>query len=91
MTLAACSGSDAVNGTVPLVVKWRDYAPGLQAKIDAMAAAKDCDGLQFEFNDIGGTNLAVRNRTDHGNEEILNYIDTKERAVNCFNLVTTTS
>ena len=91
MTLAACSSSDAGNSSVPLVVKWRDYAPGLQAKIDAMAAAKNCDGLQFEFNDIGGTNLAVRNRTDHGNEEILRYIDAKEREANCFNPVTTTS
>jgi hypothetical protein len=65
-------------------VAWRDYEPGLQAKIDAMAVAKDCAGMQLEFNEIGGTNLAVRNKFGHGNEEILQYIDLKERADNCF-------
>jgi hypothetical protein len=82
LTLAACSSSDgtAVTTTVP----WRDYAPGLQARIDAMALAKDCDGMQLEFNQIGGTNLEVRNKFGHGNVEVLTYIDSKEREANCF-------
>ena len=84
LILAACSGSDAGGSTTSLVVLWGDYAPGLQAKIDAMAVAKDCDGMQLQFNEIGGTNLEVRNRFGHGNLEILTYIDGKERAANCF-------
>jgi hypothetical protein len=83
-TLAACTGSDGSGTTTTTVVAWRDYEPGLQAKIDAMALAKDCDGMQLEFNEIGGTNLAVRNRYGHGNLEVLNYIDAKEREANCF-------
>ena len=63
---------------------WSDYAPGLQAKIDAMASAKDCDGMQAEFNQIGGTNLVMRARFGHGNVEVLGYIDDKERVANCF-------
>jgi hypothetical protein len=85
LVLVACGGSDAGSSTtVPLVVKWGDYEPGLQAKIDAMAVAKDCAGMQLEFNEIGGTNLAVRTKFGHGNEEILKYIDDKERAIDCF-------
>jgi hypothetical protein len=84
LILAACSGSDATSTTVAVVVQWRDYETGLQAKIDAMALAKDCDDMQLEFNEIGGTNLAVRTKFGHGNEEILNYIDGKERQDDCF-------
>jgi len=79
--LAACSGDKK---ETTLVVPWRDYEPGLQAKIDAMATAHDCQGLTIEFNQIGGTNLAVRTKFGHGNEEILQYIDTKEHGINCF-------
>ena len=70
-------------------MQWKDYAPSLQAKIDAMSNAKDCKGLQLEFNEIGATNLAVSNQFGHGNVEILDYIDNKERAASCFNVVTT--
>ena len=84
MTLAACAPSNGSGATTTTVVVWADYEAGLQAKIDAMAAVEDCDGMQLEFNEIGGTNLAVRNRTGHGNEAVLDYIDAKERAVNCF-------
>ena len=65
-------------------VPWSDYAPALQAKIDAMATAKDCEGLQAEFNQIGATNLAMRNRYGHGNFEVLKYIDDREREASCF-------
>ena len=65
-------------------VRWSDYAPSLHAKIDAMATAKDCDALQIEFNQIGATNLAMRNRFGHGNLEVLKYIDDKEREASCF-------
>jgi hypothetical protein len=85
LAFAACSSSDAKGSpAVNLPVLWSDYTPGLQAKIDAMASAKDCDGMQAEFNQIGGTNLVVRARFGHGNVEVLQYIDDKERQANCF-------
>ena len=84
LTLVACSSSDAAKAPVSLPVQWGDYTPGLQAKIDAMSLAKDCNGMQIEFNQIGATNLAVRNRFGHGNVEVLQYIDDKERDASCF-------
>ena len=90
LTLAACTGSDAIAPTTT-VVKWGDYEVGLQTKIDSMAVAKDCDGMQSVFNQIGGTNLAVRNKFGHGNEAILNYIDAKERVAACFPVATGTT
>ena len=83
MILSTSCSSDS-GGAESAGVAWADYAPGLQAKIDSMAAAKDCVGLQAEFNQIGATNLAMRNRTGHGNFDVLKYIDDKERAANCF-------
>ncbi len=84
LVLAGCSGSDGAAVTTTTVIAWKDYEPGLQTKIDAMAAAQDCDGMQTEFNQIGGTNLAVRNKFGHSNLAILAYIDAKERQANCF-------
>jgi len=90
--LCACSTDDRrTQDTVSTIVPWRDYEPSMQTKIDAMAAAKDCQGLLVQFNEIGGTNLAVRTKFGHGNEEILQYIDRKERAAGCFGPVTTTT
>jgi len=92
LTVCACSpnSSKTVTSTIGPVT-WKDYEPGLQARIDAMASAKDCDGLQSEFNAIGSTNLAVRNAHGHGNEEILHYIDVKENGANCFGQIATTT
>jgi hypothetical protein len=72
-------------------VEWADYEPSLQATIDAMAVAQDCDGMQLKFNEIGGTNLAERNKFGHGNEAVLTYIDAKERAADCFPTAATTT
>jgi hypothetical protein len=90
LSLGACSGSDAAKAPVNLPVQWGDYSPGLQAKIDAMSTAKDCNGMQDVFNQIGATNLAVRNKFGHGNVEVLQYIDDKERAASCFGSPATT-
>lgn len=89
LIVCACSSSDKVATTT--TVPWRDYEPGLQSQIDAMSAAKDCDGMQSVFNKIGATNLAVRNAHGHGNEEVLGYIDAKERAAGCFGTVPATT
>ena len=85
LVLVACSSdSPATSKDVP----WTDYEPGLQAKIDGWAAAKDCQNLTLEFNQIGGTNLAVRTKFGHGNEEILDYIDAEQHAAGCFDSAT---
>jgi len=89
LLLAACT-TNAAPAQTTVTVPWRDYEPSLQTKIDSMAAAKDCQGLLIQFNEIGGTNLAVRTQFGHGNEEILQYIDGKERAAGCFEATTTT-
>lgn len=82
LALAGCS-SDAAAPPASLGVSWQDYTPGLQAQIDTLATSEDCVGLQAVFNQIGGTNLAERNRFGHGNEAILKYIDAKEKSLNC--------
>ena len=86
LLLVACSS----DGGKSKVVAWKDYEPGLQAKIDGWAAAKDCNDLTLVFNEIGGTNLAVRTKLGHGNEEILDYIDAKQQAAGCFAATSTT-
>jgi hypothetical protein len=86
LLVAACSS----DGPTARVVAWKDYEPGLQAKIDGWATAKDCQHLTLEFNQIGGTNLAVRTKFGHGNEEILDYIDGQQHAAGCFDPASTT-
>jgi len=89
LALCACSnGGQSQDGAQ---IPWRDYPPSLQKKIDAMAAAKDCKGLLLEFNEIGGTNLAVRTKFGHGNTELLQYINTREERDHCFDAVRSTS
>ena len=86
LVLVACSSDSGTSKDVA----WKDYEPGLQAKIDGWATAKDCNDLTLEFNEIGGTNLAVRTKFGHGNEEILDYIDAKQHAAGCFDPTSTT-
>jgi len=88
LVLIACSGDGPAKSKE---VPWRDYEAGLQAKIDGWVTAKDCQDLTLEFNQIGGTNLAVRTKFGHGNEEILDYIDAKQHAAGCFDSPTATT
>ncbi len=82
--LASCSSDSGGAVQSEVGVQWGDYPPTLQAKIDALALAKDCDALQVEFNQADATNLATQNRVGHNNFELLKYIDDKQRAANCF-------
>lgn len=85
LTMVGCSTTNGGGTTTEsAAVLWRDYEPSLQAYIDGLATAKDCNGLQAKYNEIGATNLAERNRTGHGNFQVLKYIDDKEREANCF-------
>lgn len=65
-------------------VPWSDYAPGVQSRIDGLAAAKDCDSLQAEFDTADANNTATMNRTDHNNAALMGYIDDKMRAAGCY-------
>jgi hypothetical protein len=81
---ASCSSDGGAAVQRQVGVQWADYPPTLQAKIDALALAKDCVALQVEFNQADATNLATQSRFGHNNFELLKYIDDKQRAANCF-------
>jgi hypothetical protein len=81
---ASCSSDSGPAVQREVGVQWADYPPTLQAKIDALALAKDCDALQVEFNQADATNLATQTHFGHTNFELLKYIDDKQRAANCF-------
>jgi hypothetical protein len=71
LTLAAC-GSPAPDDPAPTpTVTWTDYAPGLQARLDAAT----CPQLQKEFDTADANNPAVLARTGHNNADLLAYID----------------
>ena len=65
-------------------VQWADYAPGLQTRIVAMANAKDCDGLQSEFDVADANNAATLDRTGHNNAELMAFIDASLREAGCY-------
>ena len=65
-------------------VQWDDYAPGVQQRIDAMGAAKDCTGLQSEFDAADANKAATKARTGHNNAELMGYIDDLMRKVGCY-------
>lgn len=75
-------------GTKPPVVTasvpWNDYGPGLQARVDQMAASKDCMNLQAEFNNADTNSDATRARTGHSNVDLMEYIDSALRAAGCY-------
>ena len=65
-------------------VLWADYAPTLQAQIDALAAAKNCDDLQEQFDSADANNQVTINRVGHNNSALMAYIDSKMRAAGCY-------
>lgn len=71
--------SPGVDNAVP----WSDYATGIQARIDDLERAKDCPGLQREFDTADANNSATLSRTGHNNATLMAYIDGKMRAVGC--------
>jgi hypothetical protein len=85
-TTPAPGGTTAQQGTTAPVsdVQWTDYAPGLQARIDALATAKDCTALQDEFDVADVNNDATLARTGHNNAHLMGYIDDKLRAAGCY-------
>ena len=62
---------------------WKDYAPGVQQQIDALVAAKDCTGLQAQFDAADANSATVMAKTGHNNAELMRYIDDGERRAGC--------
>lgn len=63
---------------------WADYAPSLQARIDALGTSRDCAGLQDEFDTADANNEATFNRTGHDNAELIGYIDDTMENASCY-------
>lgn len=95
---ASCSDHGAFKGLLPAdyvpappaaakptsQVPWGDYGADVQSRIDALAAVEDCAGLQAEFDAASANDTATRNRTGHGNLELMNYIDEWLRIAGCY-------
>lgn len=64
-------------------VDWSKYSPGVKARIDQMAATRDCAGLQAEFNTADSNNAAQRARTGSNNADLMEYIDNKMKDADC--------
>ena len=56
-------------------VDWENYAPAVRRRIDGLAKAKDCAGLQEQFDLAEANNDAQRERTGDGNADLMGYID----------------
>lgn len=79
---AACNGQGTIGGG-DAAVPWSDYASGLQSRIDGLATAKDCSGLQSEFDVADANNAAQMSRTGRNNARLMDYIDTQMRVAGC--------
>lgn len=62
-------------GTHQRQLPWQDYAADLQPRLDSLAAAKNCAGLQREFDAADANNAATRTRTGHSNTDLMKYIN----------------
>ncbi len=49
-----------------------------------MGTAKDCRGLQTEFDNADANNVATQTRTGHNNASLMGYIDGKLRDAGCY-------
>lgn len=59
------------------------YADEVRTKIDDLVTAKDCAGLQAEFNRADANDAAQRAKTGSGTADLMTYIDGALKAANC--------
>jgi hypothetical protein len=64
-------------------VPWGDYAPSVKATVDSLEAAKDCAGLQEQFDTADANNAITQARTGHNNAALMSYIDHALRRSGC--------
>jgi hypothetical protein len=74
--VAGCNG--------PASVPWGDYSPTVKTRIDVLAAAKDCPGLQAEFDTADASGPATMTRTGHNNADLMSYVDTAMKGASCY-------
>jgi PBP1b-binding outer membrane lipoprotein LpoB len=91
LLLSGCSASTGTteNSAPPVEqktdsVQWEDYGSTLKADIDALAASKDCNGLQEQFNNADANNTATMTRTGHNNAELMGYLDEALKTAGCY-------
>ena len=56
-------------------VEWEDYDPSVKTNIDSLEAAKDCAGLQSQFDIADANSDATMSRTGHSNANLMIYIE----------------
>ncbi len=84
--LAGCAGArtPAAPVTQGGDVQWQDYAVSVRTRIDSLAQAKDCSGLQAEFDTADANNDATMSRLGRNNAKLMGYVDAKLKAAGCY-------
>jgi hypothetical protein len=65
-------------------VQWENYAPEVKIRLDEMMEAKDCEGLQAQFDISDSNNEATMNRVGHNNARLMAYTDEAMRIAGCY-------
>ena len=79
LTLAGCGGSSS--GGPGRDEMWSQFAPEVKTRVDALVAAKDCAGLQKEFD------AADANHKRGGGAkftDLMKYLDSQMRDAGCY-------
>jgi len=89
LTLLALTGCIRLDPTDPMPdtrteVPWGDYDETVKERIDGLEDAKDCAGLQGEFDIADANSTATLNRTGHGNADLMGYIDEALELAGCY-------
>lgn len=65
-------------------VEWADYDASVKTTIDDLETAKDCAGLQSQFDIADANSEATMNRAGHSNAKLMGYIDEALKAAGCY-------
>ena len=65
-------------------VEWADYDASVKTTIDELETAKDCAGLQSQFDIADANSEATMNRAGHSNAKLMAYIDEGLKAAGCY-------
>jgi len=65
-------------------VQWENYAPEVKIRLDDMMEAKDCEGLQAQFDISDANNEATMKRVGHNNSRLMAYTDEAMRIAGCY-------
>jgi hypothetical protein len=76
LTASPTAGYPAMFGT--------KYSVTVAQRIDALMVARDCDGLQREFDTADANDNATRTRTGSGTADLMGYIDDRLRSTGCY-------